>query len=353
MNADKRKVLIITNMPSPYQLEFFNALASVFVNLKVVFLRKSVQKRKWSMPEDMRFQHEILSGSLAKRIKYTLAILNEQFDIYIISGYNLPEEFIAINFLANSNKKWIFWAEKPKLAHIGSKKRVLWALKHVNLIAGIGSCAARIYNEVFNVPVFNLPYYCNLNRYKKAHREKTTRVKFMFSGSLIRRKGVDVIIEAYADLYRYYKNIEMHFLGDGNIRNFINRYITQHKLENVFMYGFHNWNELPGFYKKGDVFVFPSRYDGWGVAVNEAMAAGMPVITTYTTGAAFDLISHGENGYVIEPDNVEALKLYMERFITSPQLIDIMGQKAQSYVFANWSLEKGVERFARMLDLLA
>ena len=57
-----------------------------------------------------------------------------------------------------------------------------------------------------------------------------------------------------------------------------------------------------------DIFVHPTREDIWGLVINEAMANGLPVITTNRCNAGLELISNGKNGYIIDVDNVEELQ---------------------------------------------
>ena len=55
------------------------------------------------------------------------------------------------------------------------------------------------------------------------------------------------------------------------------------------------------------VLVLPSRHDGWGVVIQEALSAGLPVIATRQTGAAYDLVEEGKNGFLVEADDEDQL----------------------------------------------
>ena len=59
-------------------------------------------------------------------------------------------------------------------------------------------------------------------------------------------------------------------------------------------------SELKQYYKLSDIFVLPTKYDVWGLVVNEAMSQGLPVISTSACVAAIELVSNGYNGYVID-----------------------------------------------------
>ena len=72
------------------------------------------------------------------------------------------------------------------------------------------------------------------------------------------------------------------------------------------------------------MFVLPSRHDGWGVVVNQAIAAGLPVICSDAVGAAADLVSNGVNGYVFPSGNVEQLAEAMASFARIPAIAAIL-----------------------------
>ena len=66
--------------------------------------------------------------------------------------------------------------------------------------------------------------------------------------------------------------------------------------------------ELPGLFAEADAFVLPSRHDGWGVVINEALGAGLPIIVSDGVGAAHDLVTHGVNGLITPAGDACALR---------------------------------------------
>ena len=93
--------------------------------------------------------------------------------------------------------------------------------------------------------------------------------------------------------------------------------------------GFKQIDELPDLFAACDVLICPSRYDGWGVVVAEGMGAGMPVIATSATGAAIDMLQHGQNGMLFEAGSVEGLRESMASLIEQPDRVESMGQAAR------------------------
>ncbi len=82
------------------------------------------------------------------------------------------------------------------------------------------------------------------------------------------------------------------------------------------------------FFRGADVFVLPTLEDTWGVVVLEAMVLGKPVLCSKWAGAA-EIVVDGENGYIFDPYNPEAIAEIMHRFIRQADLITLMGRKSQ------------------------
>src|SRR2546430_2553800 len=72
---------------------------------------------------------------------------------------------------------------------------------------------------------------------------------------------------------------------------------------------------LPALYADADVLVMPSRSEPWGMALNEAALAGLPLVSTTSAGAAWDLIDHGVNGFRVRPDDPAALRAALQRLV--------------------------------------
>ena len=74
-------------------------------------------------------------------------------------------------------------------------------------------------------------------------------------------------------------------------------------------------NALPAVYANADVAVVPSRSDTWGMALNEAALAGLPLIASGVVGGSYDLIEEGVNGFRVPPDDPDALRSAISRLI--------------------------------------
>lgn len=122
-------------------------------------------------------------------------------------------------------------------------------------------------------------------------------------GQFIPRKGFDRLIRAmqYLD-----NNIGVYIVGGEPTQEYI-KLKQLFQLENLHFLGFKNRRELKELYLAADVFVHPTCEDIWGLVVNEALACGLPVVTTDCCIAGRELIVNGKNGYIIPAENENVL----------------------------------------------
>ena len=129
-------------------------------------------------------------------------------------------------------------------------------------------------------------------------------------------KNLFNLLRAYA-LYRDRLKLQpwkLVLLGDGPLRPQIVALRSElHLQEDVFLPGFKQYSDLPAYYGLAKAFVLASTREPWGLVVNEAMAAGLPVIVSERAGCVPDLVKAGVNGYTFEPLDVEALSTHFLR----------------------------------------
>jgi glycosyltransferase involved in cell wall biosynthesis len=162
---------------------------------------------------------------------------------------------------------------------------------------------------------------------------KLQRPVFLFTGQLIPRKGVHCLLEAC----KFLKDLgcEQYTLlvaGDGSQRMELEARSQEYGLEDCVKWlGWVSYSSLGSYFQYADVFVLPTLEDIWGVVVLEAMAFGKPVLCSHLAGAS-ELVINGENGYLFDPHQIEAIAQAMRRFIDHPDLIQSMGQRSQALI---------------------
>jgi glycosyltransferase involved in cell wall biosynthesis len=97
-------------------------------------------------------------------------------------------------------------------------------------------------------------------------------------------------------------------------------------------------------YVDADVFSLLSRYETWGVVVNEAAASGLPLVLSDRVGAAYDLLRDGENGFLVPADDVDAAAEAIRKLAADRDLRERMGKRSRELV-RDWGYEPSVENF--------
>jgi glycosyltransferase involved in cell wall biosynthesis len=127
---------------------------------------------------------------------------------------------------------------------------------------------------------------------------------FLASCRFIEKKNLPRLVEAFAD-YRRAGGVgawDLVLLGDGHLRQPLTALISRCGLDAaVHMPGFRQYDDLPAYYGLAGAFVHASSTEQWGLVVNEAMAAGLPVIVSKACGCVDELVVPGKNGYVFDP----------------------------------------------------
>ena len=203
-----------------------------------------------------------------------------------------------------------------------------------------------------DVPVHNIPYFCDLDPFMAAagqRAEPASDVNVLFSGQLIHRKGVDVLVEAFVRAANAVPSMRLQLMGNGPDRAELEGKIPPMLRDRVSFLGHKDPTDLPGVFAQADIFVLPSRHDGWGVVINEALAAGLPIVASNAVGAARDLVVDGENGFVVERGSVEELADALTRLGNSAEMRASFS-RASSERAAQWGLDEGVRRWERLVQ---
>lgn len=177
------------------------------------------------------------------------------------------------------------------------------------------------------------------------------RPVIVFASKLQPRKHADHLLQAYRHLLargQTYAPPYLLLIGDGEERSRLEAMAKDLDLPDVRFVGFRNQTELPRFFALSDVFVLPSRHEPWGLIVNEAMAAGCPVVLSTDVGAAADLVTEGVEGYTFPVGNVLALTRALERVLATPQTAAGMGAAARRRV-GEWNFEADICGLRRAL----
>jgi poly(glycerol-phosphate) alpha-glucosyltransferase len=330
-NQQKIKVSFYAIVPSPYQRDIFYSLSQhPEIDLKVFYLEPACSDSPW--PEKPLQPYEkILPGfhlawGLSRfHINWHLPKITES-DVIVLNGYMSITSQLLLRFQAEQIP-CIFWGEKMVGAFGGVKgklqKTLASALEKCQAIAAIGSHAVQDYQQRFPAkPVFNIPYYCNLAPFSQEIPQRPrTPATILFCGQMIARKGVDLLLQAFETLIKMGLEARLLLVGrEAELPQMLTD-VSAETRQKIEYAGFQAPEDLPSFFRQADIFVLPSRHDGWGVVVNQAIGAGLPVICSDAVGAANDLIDQGINGYVFPNGDIDRLTQILGDYLQNPHKI--------------------------------
>ncbi len=354
-------LLFLTVMPSPYQRQLFAAMARASgISVDVAYFASGAHDREWRMP-DMFGNETVMAGRtlnwLGPSAHWNPGVVGRmaaaQADLVVISDYSALTAQVAMRHLARKGRPFVFWGEVPGLSPRGAmgrfvRRRLQSPLRDAAAIAGIGVVAMEAYRARFpEKPVFNIPYFCDLAPFRAARAqagEVGDTVDILFSGQMIARKGVDLLIAAFAQVAPAHPRLRLLLLGNGPERERFAAMVPEGLSSRVRFLGHREPADLPSVFASAQVFCLPSRHDGWGVVVNEALGAGLPIVVSDAVGAGRDLVVPGRNGFVFPSGDVPALAAALDALAGDAALRRDMAAEAAR--LANcWDLDEGVRRW--------
>lgn len=170
-----------------------------------------------------------------------------------------------------------------------------------------------------------------------------SRPNILFVGRLQARKRIDRLLRACAEI----QNVRLVIVGDGPEREALERLAGEIHPSAEFV-GARHGEELKAYFAEADLFVLPGT---GGLAVQEAMSYGLPVIVAQGDGTQDDLVREG-NGWQIPPDDFEALVAAMKDALSDTARLRRMGEESYRIVKEEINIEKMVETFVTALDSL-
>jgi glycosyltransferase involved in cell wall biosynthesis len=168
---------------------------------------------------------------------------------------------------------------------------------------------------------------------------------FLCTCRMVPEKNLPRLLEAYAA----YRSVapppawDLVLVGDGPLGPKLRQRRDDLDLrESVHFMGFQPYDKLPLFYGLAEAFVLPSISETWGLVVNEAMAAGLPVLVSRRCGCAEDLVAEGRNGFCFDPFDLLAMRDALRLVASAHCDRRAMGQSSRE-VIGGWSLESFAE----------
>jgi len=350
----KKNLAVITTHPQLYQVPIFQQIKKKkLFNLDVYYAsdeggkisncREFGRKIFWDTPllkgHDYfiaRDQKKHISSFFLSFSNLKSFLVKKKYTAILILGWNnvfyLKSFFLAI-FL---RIPMILRVETNSSGNNSFVKKIIkslflfFYLRFFNYFLYIGKRNKKFYQN-YNIcsnKLFYAPYSADNDFYfKKNNKLKFFEKSFnpqkkkiiLFVGKLIERKNPKTFLNLALE-FKNNNDLLFILVGDGNLMSYCKNYIEDHNLQNAQLVGFKNRKELRDIYKISYLLVLPSKYETWGLVVNEAMACKLPVIASNSCGCTDDLVKNKITGFVYKEGNFIDLKKKFVQLIKNKNL---------------------------------
>lgn len=358
------KIFVSTSLLSPYRVDWLNELGK-YEEVTILYLEEGNSERnsEWLGKRPENCKYKLMSGFYLPKIgKISFDVLRalrtRKYDIIILDGYGYVTQLINIFYL---NKKKIRYfvnvdgavsKRNEKLIARFVKKSILSKVPYFlcgshetgNILIRYGSDAKKIIHHPFTSLYKEDLYRNTISYFDKSFLRKKLGINEKNMVISVGRfsylngygKGYDVLLKAAFRLKEL--DIGWYIIGGEPTEEF-KKMKREMKLENVHFVEFKKKEELKEYYRASDIFTLMTVGDVWGLVINEAMACGLPVITTDKCVAGVELVENGVNGYIISVGDDETLASYVEEILNTEGMVENMGKyslkKIQDYTIEN------------------
>lgn len=358
------RVFFLTNIPSPYRVDFFNDLGKL-CNLDVVFENSAPSHRntQWLKSSYSNFNAYFLEFK-GKKIKIDdkeKSLLNfivkNNYDYIIIGGYStkVARSLVLklwsrkIPFILNADGGLIKYNESIIKKYI---KRFFISKASWWLSTGQECNKYLVYygantDNIFVYPFSSIKKVDILAKQiepkdkimRRLELGLNERKMILSVGQFIHRKGFDILIKSINLLK---EQVTLCLIGGHSTKDY-QELVNQLGLESLVFIDFMTKDELAKYFMAADLFVLPTREDIWGLVINEAMTYGLPIITTDKCVAGLELIENGHNGFIVPVESSKAIANKINYLLESPTKRSEMAKNNLAKI-RNYTIEKMATR---------
>ncbi len=376
-------VAVLSELPTPYRWPLLQRVAAEpGLDVSVFFYARNESDRGWSVPVEGgggpgRPRVEFLPGrALHVRGRRSLffhwnptifgKLKRGAFDVVVVPGWSMPTSVAAAAACRARGVPYVIFSEthdrSPRPAWLRAAKRAI--LRPIVGGAAAWLATGTLSEEFFvrhgadRARVFrfaNTPDVEALRRAVEEARPRRAAVRAaldvpehattaLFVARLIGAKDPGTLLAAQAILEERGRAPWLVLVGDGPEAKTLRAFAEARRLSKVRFAGSREPGEMPEIYAAADLFVLPSIHEPWGAVVNEAMAAGLPVVLSDRVGAAADLLVDGVNGRLVAPGDPARLAAAVEEIASDESMRRRMGAES-SRIVAGWGYGPSVRGF--------
>jgi glycosyltransferase involved in cell wall biosynthesis len=335
------KVFLLTNIIPPYYISVFRHLRDGLETFRIFVSTPMEPNRDWKpawgdLPVTVQkcwsyetnWGHEQgFTDRVWRHIPYdTLPLLIRERPDLVISiqlGFRTLQAVAYRKLFPKS--RLIIWtglSEHTEKGLPGWRIMQRKALLRVADAVLVNGTSGKHYLQSLGVPRENIypePYCAEISPHLRLPLERGPSVarRLLYVGQLVTRKGLEPFLAVLCDWMRKHPGEQCEFwiAGDGPLRGELEKFLALPELRLRFL-GSVPYEKLPELYAQGSIYVFPTLADEWGVVVNEALAAGLPVLGSIYSQAVEELVQEGVTGWTFRPDHPEEMYSALDRAMT-------------------------------------
>lgn len=343
-----KRVAIITNIPAPYRVDFFDYLQKNYneYDFTIIYSSKNEDNRKWDIEQEKMNQSVFLESKtikLKKRfdnyylhvpvgVAKTLREINP--DVVVGSEYN-PTIIQALYYCKRKKIPFVSWTDGTLYSERNRNfiqkflRRFVVARADAYIGSSTKSKEAQIYYGADERKCHISYLAVDVEKYIQKPQGQG-KGKILCVGSLIERKGVDLLLNALAKVQAEF---EVYFAGDGEEKEALKELAKKLEIDTkVHFLGQLNRDALLKHYADSDLFVLPTREDCFALVILEAMCSELPIVCSKYADGAYDLIRDGENGFIVDPYNIDEFANRIESVLSDKTLCNMMKNKSKEIV---------------------
>ena len=368
------RVTVVSPEPTPYRAPLFDRLGErPELDLTVVYAADTVADRPWSVEPQHRsvFLRGVSVPGARRLIRHDYpvtpgvvrALRVTQPDVVVVAGWSTFASQAAIAWSRAHRIPYVLHVESHDLEQRAGWRRAVKGavvpriLRGASSVLVVGSAAresviargaapdrVRVFANTIDVPIWT-ERAAALSA-KRAEGRATAGltgddIVILAVARLVPEKGLDTLVRAIAATGD--ERLCLRVAGNGPELEALTDLLTGLGVRSQ-LGGDISESALAKEYVEADIFALLSRYEPWGVVVNEAAASGLPLVLSDRVGAAHDLLVDGENGFLVPADDVEAAATALKRLADDPELRRALGARSQELV-RDWGYEPSVESF--------
>jgi glycosyltransferase involved in cell wall biosynthesis len=356
----------ICELGTHYNDSLFNSLnTNDKINLEVFYILEKLESHPWKKNKRIyNFKYykkvffidwRLLRNGITKRRT-----------VWIIGGWFDLTSLLILLFRSFCKWNYIIWTdtpdtrERPKTIFNLIRNIVLkHILNNATYVMGTGKHSIPILQKLGarGNKIVNMPYFVDtflFNPLSESNFFANGPTVFLSAGRLINKiKGFDLALSSLAKIKLKYPDFKFQYkiAGIGDDLYSLNKLVVELDLINeVEFVGWLEANELPNFLQLGHYFLHPARYEPYGVSILEAMAAGLIVIGSDSTGAVLDRIIADYNGFIHSSGSSQSLYEQIEKTIILPRGTKVSMRKNSYNLALEWDVKKGHDIIIKLIE---